>query len=113
MRTESGTPSLSVSTIGLGDFVGMHCVAAAEAPGTDAENDAVAPAEPSNVAVSISPATSETTVVARLSALACERSGVAGAMLSLLHAATPRTAAASARSGYCIVRISESSRERV
>src|SRR5579859_354274 len=97
--------------MGLGDFVGMHWVAAADAPGTDAENDAVAPAAPSNVAVSISPATSATTFVARLSALACVRIGVEDDMLSLLHAATPTmttAAPASARKRWT-VRIGSSS----
>jgi hypothetical protein len=53
------------------------------------------PAEPSIVAVEISPTISATTVVERLSAWACDMSGVVGAVpLSLLHAVTSTRATA-------------------
>ena len=61
------------------------------------------------VAVEISSTTSPTTVVARLSAWACDKIGDCGAMfLSLLHAATvtPKAATASASSECCTVRMS-------
>src|SRR6266436_9141812 len=89
----------------------MHCVAAAEPAGADAANGAVAarPPAPSIVAVPISPAISATTVVARLSAWACDKRGVVGAVpLSLLHAVTSTRAApapASASNDWRMVRI--------
>src|SRR2546425_9280629 len=83
-RTESGTPSLSSSVTGVGLFAGMHCVAVLEPAGADALTgaDATAPFEPSIVAVAISPATSPSTVFARLSAWTWDMMGVAGGGLS-------------------------------
>src|SRR5207244_12365892 len=89
---ESGTPSLSASVTGVGLFAGMHCVAALEPAGADALTgaDATAPFEPSIVAVAISPATSPSTVFARLSAWTWDMLGVAGVGLSFLQAVSPR-----------------------
>src|SRR2546428_2130084 len=88
----------------------MHCVAMLEPAGADALTGAVAiaPFEPSIVAVAISPATSPTTVFARLSAWICDMMGVAGVVLSLLQAVTPRaraTAVPSASSDERTVRM--------
>src|SRR5213594_4598690 len=99
----------------------MHCVAVVAPAGADADNEAVAPrpapAEPSIVAVPISPTISVTTVVARLSAWACDKRGVVGAVpLSLLHAVTSARAAAApanANSDWGMVRIGSSSRSHV
>src|SRR3989442_15073986 len=75
----------------------MHCVAVLEPAGADASTGAVAttPFAPSIVAVVISPATSATTVLARLSAWTCDKTGAAGAgPPSLVHAGTPRATTA-------------------
>src|SRR2546430_13567441 len=69
----------------------MHCVAALEPAGADALTgaDATAPFEPSIVAVAISPATSPSTVFARLSAWTWDMMGVAGGVLALFHGGAP------------------------
>src|SRR5437016_8308958 len=85
----------------------MHCVAVVEPAGADALAGAIAaPLEPSIVAVVISPATSATTVLARLSAWTCDKTGVAGAVPpSLLHAVTPRATTAAVPSASSGVRV--------
>src|SRR2546427_8436086 len=70
----------------------MHCVAALEPAGADALTgaDATAPFEPSIVAVAISPATSPSTVFARLSAWTWDMMGVAGGVVLLFKARAPQ-----------------------
>src|SRR2546427_13041933 len=70
----------------------MHCVAALEPAGADALTgaDATAPFEPSIVAVAISPATSPSTVFARLSAWTWDMMGVAGVVVCFLLSGASR-----------------------